>query len=628
MIAVSGGNITIHKSSDNSILQTINVGSANVTIVGNVVGVVPLQDLPAGETLYINIANGALKGTSDNVYHGIDSSSGGTDVIIFTVKAYPLLTTYTPIQGKTYVPLNTNIVLTFDQNMTAVTGKKVSIYVAGPNTLFQEIDVSNATIVDNVVTIDPSQDLSLFTTYYVNIQNGAFKGTTDNAYDGLDSSTGTTGSIRFQTIISPEDVEEAGVRNTYNINVYESPWRQSMTSNIQVASQPTRAPNSTIEKDGNDIVYTYNASVQSDVFYLVDTNYAGTPEEPNLIKYNVNIPQYKIRRIAGTGTAGFSGDGGLATSAEFKKIYGISYDNNGVLHFTDSQNNVVRKIDDSGTITTAAGQYYESGAFTPSFSGDGGSATNARLYQPYDIAFDNDGNMYIADTENHRIRKVEYDNLLQTYTTISTFAGDGRATNVDSIGRPKSIVFDENSANAYVFESNKNRIRKINMTTKAVTTFAGTGTAGYADGNVSTAQFRDGELNMAYGMAFDSTFENLYVADVGNHVIRKINIATSTVTTVAGTAGDSTILNQPTGLTLDNDNNIYVTEGDGKKVKKIASNGTVETISGDGNDIIIFDGSLASTVSFSHDLSTIAKQDGFNNLIIATDNQIFELYKD
>ena len=88
------------------------------------------------------------------------------------------------------------------------------------------------------------------------------------------------------------------------------------------------------------------------------------------------------------------------------------------------------------------------------------------------------------------------------------------------------------------------------------------------------------------------------------------------------------VLNQPIGVTLDNDNNIYVTEGDGKKVKKIASNGTVETISGDGNDIIIFDGSLASTVSFSHDLSTIAKQDGFNNLIIATDNQIFELYKD
>ena len=401
-----------------------------------------------------------------------------------------------------------------------------------------------------------------------------------------------------------------------------------MTSNFQVASQPTSAPNSTIEKDGNDIVYTYNGSVQSDVFYLVDTNYAGTPEEPNLIKYNVNIPQYKIRRIAGTGTAGFSGDGGPATSAEFKKIYGISYDNNGDLHFTDSQNNVVRKIDSSGTITTVAGQYYESGAFAPSFSGDGGSATNARLYQPYDIAFDNDGNMYIADTDNHRIRKVLYDNLLQTHTTISTFAGDGRATNVDSIGRPKSIVFDENSANAYVFESNKNRIRKIDMTTNAITTFAGTGTVGYADGNVSSAQFKDGEWNMAYGMVFDSTFENLYVADVGNHVIRKINIATSTVTTVAGTAGDSTVLNQPTGLTIDNDNNIYVTEGDGKKVKKIASNGTVETISGDGNDIIIFDGSLASTISFSDDLSTIANQDGFNNLLIATANQIFELYKD
>ena len=623
MLASSGGNIIIHKSSDNSILQTIGVASANVTIVGNVVGVAPLQDLPAGETLYINIANGSLKGTSDNVYHGIDSSSGGTDAIIFTVKAYPLLTSYTPIQGKTYVPLNTNIVLTFDQDMTAVTGKKVSLYVAGPNTLFQEIDVSNATIVDNVVTIDPSQDLSLFTTYYVNIQNGAFKGTTDNSYGGLDSSTGTTGSIRFQTIISPGDVEETGVRNTYNINVYESPWRQSMTSNIQVASQPTSAPNSTIEKDGDDIVYTYNGSVQSDVFYLVDTNYAGTAEEPNLIKYNVNIPQYKIRRIAGTGTAGFSGDGGLATSAELKKIYGISYDNNADLYFTDSQNNVVRKIDDSGTITTVAGtNYYANQNDTVTYSGDGGIATSAKLNWPLDITFDNDNNMYIADMDNNRIRKVEYDELLQTHTTISTFAGDGTATGANSIGRPKSIVFDENCENMYL--SSINQILKIDMTTNNMTNFAGTGIAGHADGNVSTAQFKD-----IPDMAFDTTFENLYVTDSQNEVIRKINLATNNVTTIAGTVGDSTVLNHPQGLVLDNDNFLYVSELYGKKVRKFSSDGTIENIiTGDGNDIIIFDGSLASTISFSDDLYTIANQDGFNNLLIATANQIFELYKD
>lgn len=261
-----------------------------------------------------------------------------------------------------------------------------------------------------------------------------------------------------------------------------------------------------------------------------------------------------ITTIAGTGTSSFSGDGGLATSATLSGPEGVGVDSNGNIYIADKFNAAIRKVTvATGIITTVAGIGASGG-----FSGDGGLATSAELATPECVRFDSSDNMYIADYGNWRIRKVTAaTGIITTVAGNGTqgYSGDGGAATSASLDTAVSIAADL-SGNLYIADWNNNRIRKVAAATGIITTVAGTGTAGGAgDGGLATSAQLDGPADVAV----DSS-GNLYIADNGNDRIRKVDASTGIITTVVGTgsagfsgdggAATSAELTNPWGIVL------------------------------------------------------------------------------
>ena len=219
-------------------------------------------------------------------------------------------------------------------------------------------------------------------------------------------------------------------------------------------------------------------------------------------------------------------DGGPAVEAELYNPAGVAVDGVGNLYIADARNNGIRKVDSTGTITTIAGTG-ESG-----FSGDGGPAVEAELRRPYGVAVDSAGDVYIADVGNQRIRKIY---STGTITTIAGsgeygfgFSGDGGPAVEAELRRPYGVAVDS-AGNVYIADSIDHRIRKVDPT-GTITTIAGTGEFGFSgDGGPAV----EAELRSPYGVAVDSAGD-VYIADVGNQRIRKVD-STGTITTIAGT---------------------------------------------------------------------------------------------
>ena len=207
----------------------------------------------------------------------------------------------------------------------------------------------------------------------------------------------------------------------------------------------------------------------------------------------------RTEKIAGTGEAGHSGDGGPATAAQLSDPIGVAVDKAGHVYVADQQNHRIRRIDSLGVITTIAGTG-EKG-----YSGDGGPAMDAALKYPHDVAADGTGNVYVADTYNHRIRRIDSSGV------ITTIAGQG-------IGRtflafPFGVAVD-GTGNVYVADTGRHRILRIDSS-GAIETIAGTGEKGYSgDGGRATA----GQFNQPYDVAVDEA-GHVYVADKQNHRI-------------------------------------------------------------------------------------------------------------
>ena len=275
-----------------------------------------------------------------------------------------------------------------------------------------------------------------------------------------------------------------------------------------------------------------------------------------------------ITTVAGNGTFGFSGDGGPATAAELNQPSSVAVDSAGNIYIADSYNNRIRKVDTSGGITTVAGN----GTF--GFSGDGGPATAAELNQPSSVAVDSAGNIYIADSYNNRIRKVDTSGGITTVAGNGTFgfSGDGGPATAAELNQPSSVAVDS-AGNIYIADSANNRIRKVD-TSGGITTVAGNGTFGFSgDGGPATAA----ELNQPEGMAVDSA-GNIYIADYYNNRIRKVDTS-GAITTVAGNgtkgfSGDggsatSTELNYPTGVAVDSSGNIYIADSYNNRIREV-----------------------------------------------------------
>ena len=260
-----------------------------------------------------------------------------------------------------------------------------------------------------------------------------------------------------------------------------------------------------------------------------------------------------ISTVAGTSPRGFSGDGEAATNAQLNTFYGVAVDGIGNLFIADTFNNRIRKIDTNGIITTVAG----SSAF--GFSGDGGAATNAAISTPWAVACDSAGNLFIADLFNRRIRKVDTNGTISTVAGNGGYAysGDGGTATNASISAPYALTVDS-IGNIFVADSLYQRIRKVN-TNGIITTIAGNGIQGfYGDGGSGN----NANLSFPRGVAMDAA-GNIYINDGANNRIRKLayvdyaDQASFTVTNV--TAGS-----------LNNNYSVIITSSSGSITSSVA----------------------------------------------------------
>ncbi len=275
---------------------------------------------------------------------------------------------------------------------------------------------------------------------------------------------------------------------------------------------------------------------------------------------------YVISTIAGNGTQGYSGDGGPATSARLDRPYGVALDKAGNIYFSEPSNQRIRKVSANGVITTVAGTGSQGSA------GDGGPATSAMLSQPSGIALDGNGNLYIADSANNLIRKV------------------------DSSGR--------------------------------ITKFAGGGSAGFGgDGGPAIQAFLNGPMDVAADAS-----GNVYIADQSNYCIRKVD-TNGIITTVAGTpgflgsSGDggpalSATLSKPKGVAVDGVGNLFIADTLNGRIRKVYANGIIQTIAGGGNDQD-WEGKVATSLNLNGISNLAADKSGI--VYFSGDNRVWRV---
>ena len=317
--------------------------------------------------------------------------------------------------------------------------------------------------------------------------------------------------------------------------------------------------------------------------------------------------------VAGTGVAGYSGDNGLATVARFNQTDGIAIGASGNMYVSDFYYNVIRMITKStGIITMVAGTgRHTCFGYYNCYTGDGYPATNATLYGPAGIAVDTSGNIFIADLNNHVIRKVTYSTGIITTVAglgpkyASGYSGDGGPAASARFNGPYSVAVDA-SGNIFIADTHNYVIRKVTYSTGIISTVAGTGISGYSgdDGLATAAQ-----MTGAFDVAVDSS-GNIYISDFGNYVIRKVTYSTGIITTVAGTGidgytGDGGPATEATshrtrGLAVDTSGNIYYTDYGSYVIRMVTkSTGIITTIAGTG-----VHGSLATGGPTSSSLSS------------------------
>ena len=296
-----------------------------------------------------------------------------------------------------------------------------------------------------------------------------------------------------------------------------------------------------------------------------------------------------ISTVAGNGTLGSSGDGGLATAAKLYIPGKTIVDQHGNMFIAESWAHKIRKVDAStGKITTIAG------TGVAGYNGDNIAATSAKLYDPIALALDSAGNLFVTDNLNQRIRKINLaTGIITTYAGdgyqlsigFGRFAGDGGPATAASFSVPVGIAFDKDW-NFYVADHRNRRIRKVDAITGIITTIAGNGMDGRAgDGGLATAA----EFHSIEGIAFDPKW-NLFICD-SNSTVRKVDAVTNIISTVAGNgtfidSGDgglatSAAVTFPWDITFDATGNCYIAELLGK-IRKIDTLGIISTVAGTG----------------------------------------------
>ncbi len=308
-----------------------------------------------------------------------------------------------------------------------------------------------------------------------------------------------------------------------------------------------------------------------------------------------------VTTIAGGDTLkGYSGDGGPAIEAELAYPQGMAVDGKGNLYIADMYNNVVRKIDPAGIITTFAG------TGVAGYNGDDRQATAARLYAPYYVAVDTADNIYISDSRNSRIRKVDNAGIISTFagTGNEGYWGDHGPATAAELSSPAGMAFD-GAGNMYVADLLNLRIRKISPTGE-ITSVCGLGQGGSSgDGGPASAAL----LDKPFGITTDFR-GNVYVADCFNNRIRKIDAKTGIISTYAGGAGllggyygdgraaTAAMLNNPTDVKCDDTGSLYIADSKNFRIRKVDTFGVITTIAGNGVEDHGGDGGPATSAQF------------------------------
>ena len=286
-------------------------------------------------------------------------------------------------------------------------------------------------------------------------------------------------------------------------------------------------------------------------------------------------PDGVITAFAGTGQAGFDGDGAHAIDAQLRSPLGVAVDNSGTLYIADTYNHRIRKVTSDGIISTIAGTG-ESG-----FGGDGGPGTAAMLSYPTGIAVTEDGTLYIADTRNHRVRRLAADGTLTTVagTGAAGYNGDGGPAALARLNSPRDVAVSRDGT-LYIVDRENRRIRRVDAD-GSITTIAGTGSSGF---NGDRGEATQATLRAPYGIAVDAQ-GNLYIADTFNHRVRKV-ASDGSIATVAGGerfgfSGDGwaagfAALHYPLSVAVDIAGNLYVADTFNHRIRKVWSSADTE----------------------------------------------------
>jgi hypothetical protein len=307
-----------------------------------------------------------------------------------------------------------------------------------------------------------------------------------------------------------------------------------------------------------------------------------------------SFPGTPISSVAGNGVPGFSGDGGPATAAEIGDGGGIAIDGAGNLYFADPITSRVRMVTPAGIISTIAG------TGTPGYNGDNIPSASAQLNSPTGIAVDGEGNLYIADAGNARIRVVSaLTGQIATVagTGIAGYNGDSFAASIAKLNWPTGVAIDSES-NIYIADSGNVRVREVSAITGAIATIAGTGINGYSgdNGPAGNAQFKN-----PFAVAVDGQ-GNVFIADLTGKAgasgvsgrIREISAAGGIIATVAGSgtagyngdgiAAANAQLSNPLGIAIDRSGNLYISDAGNNRIRMMSIQaGVIETVAGTGN---------------------------------------------
>ena len=322
----------------------------------------------------------------------------------------------------------------------------------------------------------------------------------------------------------------------------------------------------------------------------------------------------RIRSFAGTGQWGYSGDGGPATEARLAGPYAVAVDAAGNVFVADVYSHLVRRVDAAtGVIETIAGTG-ESG-----YSGDGGPATEGRLSKPAGVAVDAAGNVFVADFDNHRVRRVDAaTGVIETIAGTGTrgYSGDGGLATEAQLAGAYGVAVDA-AGNVFVADTFNRRVRRVDAATGVIETIAGTGEWGYSgDGGPATEARLAGPVSVAVDAA-----GNVFVADVNHHLVRRVDAATGVIETIAGTgewgySGDGgpatqAQLSEPRAVAVDAAGNVFVADTSNHLVRRVdAATGVIETIAGTGTRGYSVDGGLATEAQLNRPYGVAVDADG------------------